>query len=374
MFGKRYNILYAAGNGFGEACAGLVGMVDGSLPVVRIAFFGAPEDNGEYLSHLAAIRSEVAKRFGENKPAVSYIAQRVLTGGVAAEVTYMDPSENVTLTYGDNYIIAEGKEGREIITGAVLGEDIEAGFYEQSRDVFRQVEGMLGTYGFPINGIYRQWNYIADITGFNGPRQHYQEFNDARSEFYAKADWSGGYPAATGIGAWTGGVAVELNAMKPSGVAETVNRALDNKLQVSAHRYSQQVLIGEEKENLDHKTTPKFERARLVGIEGKGYTVYVSGTAAIRGEESLMGVGVGEQTRITMENIEYLLSEECTGLAGYRTDIQLLRVYIKEPEDLGAVREYMEKNYPQPEKVYLHADVCRDELLVEIEGVASLKF
>lgn len=372
MFKKKYDIFYASGKDFGEMSRQLIGMIDGSLPVLRVAFFGAPKNNDEYLRHLELIKREVSGRFGKKSPVVSYVAQRPLSGGNIAEVTYLD-QKSVRLTYGDNYIVADSDAGKELFTGAFLGKDIRDDFYTQSQEIFAAVEKVLDEYGVPVNGICRQWNYIEEITGFNGARQHYQEFNDARSEFYNKADWSGGYPAATGIGAQKGGVVVELNAIAPTGRVEVVNRALDNKLQVSAHRYSQQVLIGEEKKNLDHKTTPKFERARLVGMDGS-YTVYVSGTAAIRGEESLMGVGVEEQTRITMENIEYLLSEECTQMSGYKPEIELLRVYIKYPEDVEAVKNYMDKNYPEPKKMYLHADVCRDELLVEIEGVAMLKF
>ena len=37
--------------------------------------------------------------------------------------------------------------------------------------------------------------------------------------------------------------------------------------------------------------------------------VYISGTAAIRGEESLKGVGLERQLQITMENIAQLIDD-----------------------------------------------------------------
>lgn len=368
---KRYGILYARGKDFGAMRSELINSAYALGTVIRLVFFGEPEDNGEYLGQLAAINEEVGKVFGGKRPAVSYIAQKPLFGSLlAAEVTYVDRCYAGSLSYGDNCVNVEYGGYKEIVTGALLPENINGGFFEQSQEVFVKLGSMLSANGFRIGDIYRQWNYIEDITKFDGECQHYQDFNDARSDFYSGTEWDGGYPAATGIGTALGGVAVELNAIVAKD-GSVVDKALDNKLQVSAHRYSQQVLKGEINEGFDHKTTPKFERARLVG-SGNDYTVYVSGTAAIRGEESLEGTDAAEQTRITMENIEYLLSEECTGIHGYMGVPALLRIYIKHTEDLAAVRDYMEKHYPQPAKLYVHADVCREELLVEIEGIAPL--
>jgi hypothetical protein len=36
------------------------------------------------------------------------------------------------------------------------------------------------------------------------------------------------------------------------------------------------------------------------------------------------------------------------------------------------VRTYMKAYYPDIKKIYICADICRDELLVEIEGIAAL--
>ena len=50
----------------------------------------------------------------------------------------------------------------------------------------------------------------------------------------------------------------------------------------------------------------------------------------------------------------------------------LLRVYVKRECDIPAVSTYMEEHYPAVPKHYLVADVCRPELLIEIEGVAHI--
>lgn len=370
MLKKSYDIISVHGDDFAKDCAEIIRTTDTSSVILRMVFFGDPENDDEYIRHLDIIGKELSSRFNDRKPVFSYIAQKPFGCSLAAEVTYTNAGNRNKLKYGDNYILSEEGGGREIITGGIMAGDIKSGIFTQSQQVFSRIGGILSSYGFRRENIYRQWNYIAGITHMDGLRQHYQDFNDARSGFYAPADWSNGYPAATGIGTSYGGITVELDAVLPA-PGKITDRPLDNKLQVSAHLYSQQVLKGDKHEGFDHKTTPKFERARLVGTEGN-YTVYVSGTAAIRGEESLMGVGVEEQTRITMENIGYLISEECTGMAGYKPETLLLRIYIKHPGDFETIRRYMEEHYPGPKKTYLHADVCRDELLVEIEGVVAL--
>ena len=108
------------------------------------------------------------------------------------------------------------------------------------------------------------------------------------------------------------------------------------------------------------KTTPKFERAKSVTTDGSRL-VYISGTAAIRGEESLTGVGIERQLDITMENIAQL-----TGNA----EICLLRVYLKYPEDYEAVKRKLASREKTVSVCYLETDVCREELLIEIEGIA----
>lgn len=150
--------------------------------------------------------------------------------------------------------------------------------------------------------------------------------------------------------------------------------ALDNALQVAAHDYSQNVLIGVADKVFRHKTTPKFERAKAVVSPESGLQVYISGTAAIRGEASLTGVGIGQQTVTTLENIEYLISRQNLRKHGVKVgkipEIQIFRVYLKSEELLEPARTIINSRYPNVSALYVLTDVCRDELLIEIEGVA----
>lgn len=91
--------------------------------------------------------------------------------------------------------------------------------------------------------------------------------------------------------------------------------------------------------------------------------MYLSGTAAIRGEVSLAEADVVAQLRITLENIRHLIGD---------ASMKLLRVYLKNENDYNKVHDSLEG-----EEIcisYLLADVCRDELLIEIEGIAWCSF
>ena len=220
---------------------------------------------------------------------------------------------------------------------------------------FRFLGDVLRREGFPLNSIIRQWNYIERITAFDGQDQHYQAFNNARSDFYSKTEWTNGYPAATGIGANLGGILIDVDAVVFT-TPDAFATPIDNKLQVAAHAYSEQVLeVARQK-----KTTPKFERAKSMSFQDRKL-IYISGTAAIRGEESLKGVGLERQLRITMENIAELIAD---------AKLVKLRVYLKNKSDYEEAERLMNTYGLNIPISYMWADVCRDELLIEIEGIA----
>ncbi|MBR5861367.1 MAG: hypothetical protein IKY71_08485 [Bacteroidaceae bacterium] len=331
--------------------------------LIKLAIFNKPADNCEYRKDLATIDKVATEIFGEQIPLTSYIAQKTLHGGVTIEATYIACSDAI-VEYHRNYRLITVKGCTELMTGGIVPRFDGGTTFEQSKDIFEGIAKMLGSNGFKPSDIYRQWNYIPGITVLNDGSQNYQEFNDARSIFYGSDKWTGGYPAATGIGTSAGGVVVEICAIKGEKCA---NLPIDNPLQIAAHNYSQQVLDGKVIEQLNERTTPKFERARLLGD-----TVLISGTAAIKGECSNYSTDAVEQAAETMEIMDRLTSKENIPVENNGSQYDLLRVYVKRENDIPAVCEYMQSHYPAAKKHYLVADVCRPELLIEIEGVAHI--
>lgn len=370
--GYKYATVAADGDTFKKACNEAVTELSqkGGAPV-RCVFFGKPKDKKEYLAELEIIEEALDNVFGERKPVFSYVSQEPFGAKVAIEAHYINGDASLRYETVDDtdYIVAETADCKHLFVGGLRG-DIDTALSEQCAVLFAKAEKLLHVEGMTPGNIVRQWNYIEEITGFVGEFQNYQVFNDARTKFYGKAEWPDGYPAATGIGAGICGVVVDFNAVK--GVAEVT--PLDNALQVPAHDYSQNVLIGAEDEVLKSRTTPKFERGKVVVSDG-GALGYISGTASIRGEESVGLGNIEEQTKVTMENIDYLMSLRNIADCGSVSVLEvpkyaLLRVYVKRENDMEWVSRYMRENHPETALVFLNTDVCRDELLIEIEGVA----
>ncbi len=123
------------------------------------------------------------------------------------------------------------------------------------------------------------------------------------------------------------------------------------------------------------KETPKFERARFLGLFNKKL-VLISGTASIIGEKT---AGVGDpvkQTEITIENIKQLYSPETLNNITGNSMVPKYghaRVYIKNRNDYAVIKRSFKLNYGNLPVVYIVADICRKDLLVEIEGKVILE-
>ena len=363
MFSKSYTIITAkAKDTLTEMCRDILSRIDRN-GLIKVSFFHHSSCDSEYLETLDTLRATVKETIPHDTPLMSYIAQGTECGKLVAEATYLTDS-STDIERHDNYILLSCGECKEIVTGGIIPSDVSVTAFEQSNEIFSVLNGILSDNGFVASDIYRQWNYIQHITAGKDGGQNYQEFNDARSIFYSNSDWSNGYPAATGIGTSAGGVMVELCAIKG---CKTANMAIDNPLQIAAHNYSQNVLDGKVIDVLSEKTTPKFERARLLDD-----TIYISGPAAIKGEDSNQSTCATEQTAETMEIMDHLVARENIPASNNGSRYVMLRVYVKRAGDIDAVKAFMEKHYPVADKQYLVADICRPELLVEIEGIAHI--
>lgn len=356
----------------------LVAQFERNKHIIRISFFGNAT-NENYEEKLISIQQTLSSIFDKNIPLFSFIAQPTLNSDeILAEVIHIsnDDSCDVKLCrqIGSDtpYMVVENEHSKILFIEGVRGTDFLEIITNQGTEIFEKIESIFRKEGFQINDIVRQWNYIGNITSSTGDTQHYQAFNEARAQFYAKTDWQNqGYPAATGISLSIQGLLISLIAFSPK-TAEIRIIPIDNPLQVAAHHYSQSKLIA--KKRLDQHATPKFERAKII-IDKSCGLCFISGTAAIRGEESMHSMKAEIQTRQTIENMNFLISDinlQHYGITDFVTTFVALRVYYKENEDFDAIKSEVEKHWFDIPTVYTQADICRKELLVEIEGIATL--
>jgi hypothetical protein len=178
-----------------------------------------------------------------------------------------------------------------------------------------------------------------------------------------------GYPAATGIGMNVGGIIIEFIAIQSSGL---VTSPIDNPVQVAAHTYSNKVLVGEE---CVLKTTPKFERARFLELFGKKI-IFISGTASIRGEQTVGQGNPTEQAEVTINNIKQLYSDKVLSQISTGNLVPKYghaRIYISNRKDYTEIRRTFKRHFGNLPVVYIVADICRKDLLVEIEGKVILE-
>lgn len=353
-------MLRAPSAGFAEMVDALLAQVPAAATPLRLTFFGRPSSNAMYMERWQLLRQKMAARFGKAMPALSYVAQPPLDAPLLLELYGCRLQEGERLTYGAtadiSYVVWTNDVGRFLFTGGFRGEDLTQTTEQQAEQAFQRLEETLRETGFPLDSILRQWNYMEGITAFAGTDQHYQAFNNVRSAHYRKTQWPTGYPAATGIGTHFGGVSIAVDAALLT-ASDAYVTPIDNRLQVAAHAYSGEVL---EVAN-QRKSTPKFERAKCL-ICGKERLIYVSGTAAIRGEESLKQAGLARQLEVTMENIKELIGS---------APLVYLRVYLKNPADYAEAACLLAKYALAIPITFMWTDVCREELLIEIEGLAK---
>lgn len=337
-----------------------------NLTPIRIVFFSNAVSDEAIAQQRPIIRTAVEDHFKDQQPTWSAIAQAPIcsnsvdavagfTYQVAAEVCFVESNTpNIAFRKFEDmpYVTIKNETSKQLFVSGVVNED-DAVINDQCIVIFEKISKLLSLEEMPINSIVRQWNYIPHIVSTVENFQNYQQFNDARSTFYNQTQWTEGYPAATGIGTLCGKVTVDLDAS----VGQKVT-PIDNKLQIAAHVYSQDVLIGKEEVV---KTTPKFERAKTVDS-----WLYVSGTASIRGEESIGWDDIKTQTEVTLDNIEHLIEQ-----AGSQP-MNSLRAYLKKAEFAEVSKDIVASQNPGTEAIYVVSDVCRDELLIEIEANADI--
>lgn len=379
------HIVPASGTGFEEQVRNCIEQLqefihreeDLHYLITQQTFFIAAKSREQYEERSGIIREELLKITGTSQPATSVVAQSPAGDlDVVLELICIRAAEDKQVIYksleGINYTVIEYQRYKTVHGAGLMGR-VGDSITEASERAFEMALAILNKEGLSLKNIVRQWNYIENIAIVedveNAP-QNYQDFNDVRARYYDQVNFDQGYPAATGIGQDTGGIIIGFIAVSDSNMISI--KPIANPGQVDAHRYSEMVLEG----NSEEKCTPKFERAKLVTIGSRDY-IYVSGTASILGEETVHVGHVEKQTLTTIENIKRLFSKENQEALGLDFDVDKiefshLRVYVKHRQDIPAVKKVCDSELNCKSSLFLESDVCREDLLVEIEGVFSV--
>lgn len=322
-------------------------------------------------------RRIIRQFYGRDLPATSYIAQPPCEGKlIAIEALGLGAGRgDLKVERISEQLVMVRHNGMIWTYASPVVRPTKAGLaYEQGMNAFRQLQELLGGVDMRLDQVVRTWLYQGGIVEDEGATQRYRELNRARTDAYAGIPFLRGllpkghptdvFPASTGIGTEGRGLefsAVALAADHPDVLAVPI----ENPRQTAAYRYGA----------CYSPQSPKFSRAMAVTC-GPYAMVFISGTASITASETRHVGDAAAQTRETLDNIEALIGEENLahhGLPGRGTTlagIGLARVYIKRKDDYERVRAVCEKRLGELPTVYAVADICRPDLLVEIEGLA----
>ena len=199
--------------------------------------------------------------------------------------------------------------------------------------------------------IAKVWNYLGAINEGDGDEERYRRFSVGRARAFAEyAIPDCAAPAATGIGTRRsrGLTTITLASRHPQYLVE-------NPRQTSAFRYPRQF----------GPSSPKF--ARGASVFAKDHTLQLlSGTAAIVGHDSLHPFDTKLQLQETLRNITAIneslpISERSS----------LFRVYLRNADDYEFVKDKLasQPKIDTKQLIFLHGDICRRELLIELDGV-----
>ena len=224
-----------------------------------------------------------------------------------------------------------------------------------AREGYRQLLERLRDSGHPH--LIRIWNYLDAINEGEGDAERYRRFCVGRAAAIDAAALDGPPPAATAIGhPYRSG---QLHLIALCGAEPAL--ALENPRQMPAWTYPRDY----------GPVSPGFSRGALIG-EGDNLRLLASGTASIVGHRSLHPGDAVAQMHEALENLAALLQQahRTSGRSFQPERCEALRVYLRDPADLPAITAVLAaSNIPQSAIVFLHGDICRRELLVELEGV-----
>lgn len=208
--------------------------------------------------------------------------------------------------------------------------------------------------------LLRVWQYLPRINEPLGDEDRYKAYCAGRRRALSRLERhrEASLPAACLLGDDSDSILLYALAADRPGIQ------VENPRQVSAFNYPPRY----------GRASPSFSRALAVQWPGDRRQLYISGTASVVGHETRHATAA-EQVHETLANLEALL-EAGARAGGPGTDglpaIDPLKIYIRHERDYPTVREILETRLGSGHPaLYIRADVCRDDLLVEIEGLAD---
>ena len=228
------------------------------------------------------------------------------------------------------------------------------------RGLARQTQTLYGRVLTAVRGhhLYRIWNYVPRINALTEGFENYRAFCQGRSlafETEAGAGFPRVLPSASGVGTADGCLSLIFVA------GHALPRHIENPEQVPAYHSP-----------AEHgPRPPSFSRATVAALPGRMLT-FISGTAAIKGHVSVAPGALTAQLDCMLDNLRLISLAAGAGedLGAQKKLRRHFKVYVRDAGDVTAVQARLERSLlrPMDHVIYLRADICRAELVVEIEA------
>lgn len=248
----------------------------------------------------------------------------------------------------------------EIVFGSIkLQETKTDGLEKLAFTAYKEILSFIDRMEFPF--LVRCWNYFPDINQEINGVERYKLFctgrHDAFAEKYKSIDHF--LPAGSAVGSESGPLTISFIATRNHS-----GKHIENPRQVSAYQYPKDYGF----------RSPSFARATYLDW-GENKHVYVAGTASIVGHESYHNDKPLQQIDEIYKNLDSLLNH-CSLVINGGTekvdseDVLVIKTYIRDAELFPLIRDRMDKKLADSQSIlYLIGDICRKELLLEVEGV-----
>lgn len=260
-------------------------------------------------------------------------------------------SGNFSIAESDDYLAAH----------IAIDPESEPNFKDLTTQIYRELLGLTQERGYP--NLIRAWNYFPGINRGDGDLEVYRQFTAGRALAFDEFDYRGeALPAGTAIGT-DPGTPFTISVL----ATRDRCRMIENPRQISAYEYPREY----------GPSSPSFSRAVLVASTS-GYRILISGTASIVGHQSTCLDDPAQQTMETLRNLDELIEHarretQVPFSSGHSLTNGYLRIYVRRPADLPEIKRALHEFLgDDPRLVFLRGDICRRELLMEIEAAGGI--
>jgi len=206
--------------------------------------------------------------------------------------------------------------------------------------------------------LLRAWNHVGSINACEEGWERYRRFSVGRHEALTRLGITPQqFPAASAVGTQGNELAVTLLTSRVPGMQ------VENPRQVPAYEYPAHY----------GPRSPSFARATVARWDAAGM-IFVAGTSSVVGHASLHADDVEAQLEETLRNLETIIDAAAAraGTSARLDGMTVARTYLRRAADYAAVAARLQSAMPRTQHLVLESDICRRDLLIEIEGVVPL--